>query len=328
MSEISIKEKSNTLKDIAFGMRVLFAEDDLIIQEQFKTFLLRFFAHIDTANNGVEALEYYAKNKYDLVITDLSMPQMNGIELSRHIKDTNEDQFIIVVSAHSESDKLINLINIGVDGFILKPVDIPLVIQQLLKICTIISDHNMLEYYNKLLEDTNIELERSNVEYQIALNELMQLRTYAQKDTKTLALMSASEYNHLYSVELFGKNDNLEEVEHMLNALVLDTNYPTQIQTVFKLRNMFKIYADEILVMPRFKLLSDSMSKLEQRMSVYEDTTSIANIVEMVVSIITNMERWRLGVLKYKYMEDIHAMDNELVHEVHVLERFLSEGSV
>lgn len=327
MQENNMKAKSKLLKDVAFGMRVLFVEDDPIIQEQLKTFLLRFFAHIDTANNGVEALEFYKKNKYDLVITDLSMPLMNGIDLSKEIKLMNEDQYIIVVSAHSESDKLIQLINIGVDGFILKPVALPLVIQQLIKICKEISNASMLEYYNKLLEDTNQELQNRNMEYQIALDELMHLKTSFPKDTQTLGIMSALEYNDLYAVALFRKNENLEEVEHTLNALLVDMNHPTHSETIFKLRDMFKVYAEELSEMPHFISLSESMRKLEQRMSLYEDTASLATIMQMVVSLLSNMERWRLGLLKHQYMEDIHSMDDTLLYELHYLENFLSEAT-
>ena len=176
MTENNIKISSSRLKDISFGMRVLLVEDDPIIQQQLKVFLLRFFAHIDTANNGVEALKLYEKDKYDLIITDLSMPQMGGIELSIHVKEMDTDQYIIVVSAHFESDKLIDLLNIGVGGFIIKPVDFTLVIKQLTKICQVISNRNELKYLNKILENKNKELQESNIQYQSALNESMNLK--------------------------------------------------------------------------------------------------------------------------------------------------------
>ncbi len=104
------------------------------------------------------------------------MPQMGGIELSIHVKEMDTDQYIIVVSAHFESDKLIDLLNIGVGGFIIKPVDFTLVIKQLTKICQVISNRNELKYLNKILENTNKELQESNIQYQSALNESMNLK--------------------------------------------------------------------------------------------------------------------------------------------------------
>ncbi|HEX5329776.1 response regulator [Sulfuricurvum sp.] len=173
---LMIQSNTKLLKDIAFDMTVLLVEDDIEIQHHLKNFLSRFFGRVDTATNGIEALDLYNLHLYDLVITDLTMPYMDGIEFSANIRNIKNSQHIIVVSAHSESEKLIKLINIGVEGFILKPVDIQQVITMLLKSCQSIYDHKMLHYFNNLLEQTNAELRESNMELESTLNKLGRLR--------------------------------------------------------------------------------------------------------------------------------------------------------
>lgn len=110
------------LKEYAQPLRVLYVEDDEAVKAQIVIFLQKFFPNITTAQDGVEGLETYKKDKYDIVITDISMPHMDGIEMSRHIKEIDEEQIIIVTSAYNETEKLMELINIGIDKFVMKPI--------------------------------------------------------------------------------------------------------------------------------------------------------------------------------------------------------------
>lgn len=109
--------------------RVLYVEDDEICRREANDIFLYFFYKIDLACDGADGLEKYVKffskhnRYYDLVITDISMPKMDGVELSRAIKDTNPTQNIVVISAYDNSQNLIELINIGVNNFLLKPID-------------------------------------------------------------------------------------------------------------------------------------------------------------------------------------------------------------
>lgn len=123
---------SSNIKDLISyspNINVLFAEDNHEVKVQLLKFFRNFFPNIDEANDGKEALEMYNKYKtnhgnfYDLVITDISMPKLDGIELSRNIMKQNQNQIILVISAHTDSEKVIELLNIGVYKFIQKPVE-------------------------------------------------------------------------------------------------------------------------------------------------------------------------------------------------------------
>jgi two-component system, cell cycle response regulator len=110
------------LKEYAQGLKVLYVEDDEAVKAQIVIFLQKFFPTIVTAKDGEEGLEAYKKGTYDIVITDIMMPHMDGMEMSRRIKELNEEQIIIVTSAYNDTEKLMQLIDIGVDKFVMKPI--------------------------------------------------------------------------------------------------------------------------------------------------------------------------------------------------------------
>ena len=104
------------------GLNVLYVEDDDTLREETVFLLEPYFKDIITASNGLNGLNIYNNKPFDIVITDINMPKMNGIEMIRKIKEINPEQKIIAISAHNESDILIELIKAGVSSFILKPI--------------------------------------------------------------------------------------------------------------------------------------------------------------------------------------------------------------
>jgi len=138
---------AKTLQSIATDIRILYVEDDDDVRKSIHETLSFFFKNIDVASNGEEGLALYKKNKYDLVLSDIRMPKMNGIEMTRRIKGIDSEQIIMIISAHDEADYLIQLINLGVHSFVLKPVEIEKLIETLIPLCTILYERQELELY-------------------------------------------------------------------------------------------------------------------------------------------------------------------------------------
>ncbi len=109
------------LKQYSSIKRVLLVEDDDTLRETTAELLATVFDNVDRAENGLVGLDIYNKKRHDIVITDIIMPEMNGIEMIAEIKKNNPKQHVIVISGHNDTDALIELINNGVDNFILKP---------------------------------------------------------------------------------------------------------------------------------------------------------------------------------------------------------------
>ncbi len=118
------------------SLNILFVEDNEDVRNQLLKFLKNFFNEIDVAFDGCNAFDIYQQNqsKYNLIITDISMPRLDGIELSRKIINLNQTQKIMVVSAHTEVDKLNKLKEIGVFDILQKPVGYNTLIDSLEKL--------------------------------------------------------------------------------------------------------------------------------------------------------------------------------------------------
>jgi len=109
-------------------LSVLFVEDDEQLRTRILEILEEYFYRVDVAVDGIDALEkfkhyYDVKNAYyDLVISDIQMPRMDGVELTAQLYALREEQPIIIISGHTETSYLLALINLGVAQFITKPI--------------------------------------------------------------------------------------------------------------------------------------------------------------------------------------------------------------
>ncbi len=127
---------SKELIEYTEDLSIIFVEDHKELRDNVSEILKNFFKVVDVACDGEEALtmykDYYDENSkyYDIVISDIQMPRLNGIELTEKIYDINNSQIVVILSAFDDSDYLLQLINLGIEQFIKKPIDF----QELLRI--------------------------------------------------------------------------------------------------------------------------------------------------------------------------------------------------
>ena len=140
-------------------LTVLYVEDDKAIREQMREILQDFFQEVIVAQDGQEGWEKFSsyKDKFhaypDIVITDIRMPHIDGIEMSKKILSLHPEQIIIIHSAHNESDLLLDLINMGISHFLLKPLQPQQLYQTLHKASKRHYYEKMESGYKKELED-------------------------------------------------------------------------------------------------------------------------------------------------------------------------------
>ena len=110
-------------KEVLKQVKVLYVEDDNEIRPIVERGLRRRVKELAVAVDGLDGLEKYKTFAPDIILTDIKMPNMDGLEMSEKIKSINKDIQIIIMSAHSESEFLFRSIDMGIDGYLLKPVD-------------------------------------------------------------------------------------------------------------------------------------------------------------------------------------------------------------
>jgi len=104
--------------------RILIIDDEIIIRKLFIRLLTREKYKVLTAANGKKGIETVKKEKLDLVILDLKMPEMDGIEALKRIKEFNKNIRVIIITAYGTIKSASEALNLGADDFISKPFDI------------------------------------------------------------------------------------------------------------------------------------------------------------------------------------------------------------
>lgn len=100
--------------------RVLIAEDEKEIRNIIKEYLGMESYAVDEAENGREALELFSQNRYDLILVDIMMPELNGWEVCRKVRESSEVPIIILSAKGQEYDKLKGF-ELGIDDYLVKP---------------------------------------------------------------------------------------------------------------------------------------------------------------------------------------------------------------
>jgi len=117
-------EKLQILKQKGKNQSILIVEDSKLLQKQIYTFLNKFFKNVYQAFDGEEGVKKYKELHPDIVLTDLSMPKKNGLDMIREIKFIKQDVKIIILSAHNEEEILMDIIKLNIKNFLLKPLNI------------------------------------------------------------------------------------------------------------------------------------------------------------------------------------------------------------
>jgi CheY-like chemotaxis protein len=119
-------DKLKVKDDIPENLRILYAEDNLVNQRVTMFLLQKINANCDIAVNGKEALEMFKAKKYDLILMDMYMPEMGGIESTRLIREFENQSaekpvFIVAVTANAFSEDKQKCLDAGMDDFLSKP---------------------------------------------------------------------------------------------------------------------------------------------------------------------------------------------------------------
>ncbi len=106
-------------------LKILVVDDEVPIRELLRKGLTQIGGYsVEVAQNGMEAVEKIEKDLFDLVLTDLMMPEMDGMELLRKIKGTRPDLMVIMITAHGSIDTAVEAMRLGADDFTTKPIEL------------------------------------------------------------------------------------------------------------------------------------------------------------------------------------------------------------
>jgi diguanylate cyclase (GGDEF)-like protein len=180
-------------------LSLLYVEDDFDAQEKMQLLLEDEVKELYQAFNGKDALEFYYRKQPDIIITDINMPHMDGLSFAQKIKEINEDQPVIIISGYDSRDNLLQSIDIGIDQFLQKPLDMELLFAKITKTMQKIQkerEKNKMAYYDRL---TGIH---NRYYFDISLDSLLQ--NFSNKKSSSLSLFLIDLDNFKTINDLYG----------------------------------------------------------------------------------------------------------------------------
>ncbi len=202
-------QKANTDK-ILKSMKILYVEDEAEAREELADVLKRRAGKVIIAENGRQGLELSEMYAPDIVIADLYMPQMDGLEMLRHIREGGHEPSVIVVSAVEDVETILSAIDVGIVKYILKPVNMT----ELLEVLTELAS----EIYGKRQRGRAVLPEnRKQVEDEIKKEFASMLKTMTGKGPRDVSVFMTEDRLEMVATEVltvFEKNllDNYQNI--------------------------------------------------------------------------------------------------------------------
>jgi len=188
---------------------LLYVEDDISMQEYMKELLEDEVKEIYQAFNGQEGLNMFKEKSPDIILSDISMPIMDGFEMAKKIKDIDYDQVIIFFTALTDIDDIKRAIDINVNGFINKPLSN---VEDFFKY--IESKLNILKLRSTQKELANLRLEKEKLDFIV---ETIREISHHWKQPLSAISITASFFSYKYNNE----SDIELTKEDILNAEVI-----------------------------------------------------------------------------------------------------------
>lgn len=125
--------------------KVLYAEDDEGVRKSVHEMLSLLFNEVIIAKDGQEAYELFLENDVDLIITDIQMPKLTGLELTKKVRETSSNVEIIIISAHTEVDFMLEAVELSLIRYMVKPITETKLLKALEKFLASCEDESKIE---------------------------------------------------------------------------------------------------------------------------------------------------------------------------------------
>lgn len=176
--------------DVLKSLTILYGEDDLVIKQSVTRILKMFFREVFVANDGNEALEIYQNQKIDVIILDYVMPNLDGYQTAKIIREINKKIPIIVVSAYTDKEKLLNAIELNLIKYLEKPILHENLVQVFNSVIKSLEENNLL--FSKLDENCyysfiSKKIIKDNQEISLTKNEITFIELLLDKPNQLIS---------------------------------------------------------------------------------------------------------------------------------------------
>jgi len=292
---------------------LLYVEDDKDARENISSMLEPQVKELFVASNGEEGLELYKKYSPDIIITDISMPIMNGLDMCREIKKINYFQLILVLTAFNDLETLKATIDLGIDKYILKPV------YDFEKL------FNALEGMAKILQlDIDKRNSKKILEIENKIKSMAEMiGNIAHQWRQPLSVISTSVSGIQLSIEYGIPVDN-EKMDECAKRVLKNTEYLSKVIDDFSY-----FFQDTSTVLTHF-----SIKEVIEKNILFTQDSFEENKIEIIdnitnVEIFQNEEQFTKAILNiFENTKDAFILHNEIKHKYFFIDVSKSNDSI
>jgi len=266
-------------------LTILYVEDEKSLREEVYENLLPFVKNIIKACDGLEGLEAFKKfqNDIDIIISDIMMPNMNGIDMVNNIREIDHHIPVIYTTAFNDNDYLLKTLQQSVTSYILKPIDVELLLESIQKASLGVENKRLKESLQEEVIDQTKKLQEQNtlLAYQLHTDNLTKL---PNRNALLARLKNAKEpVLMLLDIDSF-KNINDIYGEQVGDLVLCKVSSMLQAFTKGKECKLYKVGSDEFVMMK------------ESKFDEYFCIKTIENIIETISSKAIYIKKYDLYV--------------------------------
>ncbi len=223
------------------SIRILVADDEKEIQLLLKKYLQREGYEVDCVNNGEEALNAVRNHSYELIILDIMMPEIDGMEVCRMIRDHTTAPIFMVTAKDDEIDKVLGL-SIGADDYITKPFSVKELVARVkahLRKIYLLNDNNKHKKEKDIIKFQNIKIDvgghsvcKNDVYINLTVKEFELLKLFANYPGQVFT--KSQIFNQVWGDEyLSDDNTVMVHIRRLRKKIEDEPDNPKLIQTIW-----------------------------------------------------------------------------------------------
>lgn len=217
---------------------ILLVEDDISIQEMVETYLVKEGFQVTIASDGEEGVNTYLKGSFDLIILDIMMPKLDGLEVVRIIREKSAVPILMMSAKDTDVDKAVGL-GLGADDYICKPFSmielaarVKAAIRRSTKYSAVESKDEAIQIGDLIIDPINFTVEKKGRQLKLTLKEFEILKLFVKNQNRVFT--KAQIYTLVWNEEYYG-DDNVINVHmrRLREKIESDPSNPEYIKTLW-----------------------------------------------------------------------------------------------
>ncbi|MED0983809.1 response regulator transcription factor [Bacillus paramycoides] len=217
---------------------ILLVEDDVSIQEMVETYLVKEGFQVTIASDGEEGVTAFLKGSFDLIILDIMMPKLDGLEVVRIIREKSAVPILMMSAKDTDVDKAVGL-GLGADDYICKPFSmielaarVKAVIRRSTKYSAVESKDETIQIGDLIIDPINFTVEKKGRQLKLTLKEFEILKLFVKNQNRVFT--KAQIYSLIWNEEYYG-DDNVINVHmrRLREKIETDPSNPAYVKTLW-----------------------------------------------------------------------------------------------